>query len=140
MTPSALKALIQSDQTALDHFTAGRHAACASRCSEIAPKLRTPVAADVIQRASSLSGSWAKIVLARESAATPADIKSVCVTFLDWIDKGRTIDFDLPQVKAMLAALVAANLVTQAEADALDAAANASQVFSTDDVQAAMRS
>lgn len=140
MTPSALKTLIQSDQTALDHYNAGRHAACASRCSEIAPKLRTPVAADVIQRASSLSGSWAKIVLARESASTPAEIKGVCVTFLDWIDKGRTIDFYLPQVKAMLAALVSANLVTQSEADALDAAANTAQVFSTDDVQAAMRS
>jgi len=140
MTPSQLKTLIQSDQTALNYYNAGQHAQCAARCGEIAPKVRVPVAADVIQRASSLSGSWAKIVLARESASTPADIKGVCVTFLDWIDKGRTIDFDLPQVKAMLAALVAASLVTQTEADALDAAASVSQQFSTDDVQTAMRS
>jgi len=138
LTPQQLKQLIESDTEASEHYAAGRHAACAARCSVIAPTIRVQVAADTIQREASLSGSWAKIVLARESTATPVELKGVCITLLDWVDKGRTIDFDLPQVQGMLAALVAANIVPQSEADALNASASVPQTFTTDDIQQAM--
>ena len=136
MTPSELITLIQSDQTALDHFTAGRDAQCAERCSEIAPTLRKPVPADSIQRAASLSGSWAKIVIARESATTPDQIRGVCITFLDWIKASRPIDFDLSEVQQMLGGLVLSGLVTQQQAEELSAMGNTPQVITANEVSA----
>lgn len=136
MTPSALKALIQSDQTALGHFTAGRDVQCAERCTQIAPTLRASVSADSIQRAASLSGAWAKIVLARESSDTPPENKGVCITFLDWIKAARPIDFDLPEVQQMLGGLVQAGLVTETQAGELSAMGNTPQVITTDEVSA----
>ncbi len=39
MTTDELKALIESDQTARDHFAAGRDLQCAERCTDIAPQV-----------------------------------------------------------------------------------------------------
>ena len=139
MTPAELKTLIESDSEALTHWNAGRHVACAARCSEIAPTVRRLVTADEIQLHASKNGTWATITLARESAETPLQIKGVCITFLDWIKSGRAVDFDLPEVQAMVAGLIASTLVTQQQADELDAMADEKQVFTTDDVEQAMR-
>jgi hypothetical protein len=139
MNPSELKTLIESDSEALAHWNAGRHAACAARCSVIAPVIRQPVDGGLIQKIASMNGVWAKITLARESAETPDQIKGICITFLDWVRKDWRIDFDLPEVEAMLGGLLQSGLVTAEEVAALYAAANVPQVFTTDDVQEAMK-
>lgn len=138
MTPAELKTLIESDSEALAHWNAGRHAACAARCGNIAPTVRRLVTADEIQLHASKNGTWAAITLARESDETPLQIKGVCITFLDWIKSGRAVDFDLPEVQGMVAGLIASTLVTEQQADELDAMANEKQSFTTDDVQQAM--
>lgn len=138
MTPAELKTLIESDQQALAHWNAGRHAACAARCGDIAPAVRRLVTADEIQLHASKNGTWAAITLARESDETPLQIKGVCITFLDWIKSGRAVDFDLPEVQQMVGGLIQSTLVSQEQADQLDAMANESQTFTTDDVQQAM--
>lgn len=140
MTPAELKALIESDATALEHYQAGRHAACAARCADIAPPVRRVVPAADVQYQAALCGVWAKINLARESSQTPDQVKGICITFLDWIRAGRPLDLDMPEVVTMMAGLQAAGVVTEPDCESLDALANVPQVFSTDDVQQAMRS
>lgn len=139
MTPSELKTLIESDPAALSLYQAGRLAACADRCSVVAPPFRRSVEASEIQRHASLSGAWAKIVLARESDQTPSELRAVCITFLDWVAKDWPINFDLSQVQQMLGGLVQAGLVTSEQAAELTALGNYPQVFSTDDILAAMK-
>jgi len=139
VTPATLKTLIESDQQALAHWNAGRHAACAARCGDIAPTVRRLVTADEIQLHASKNGTWAAITLARELDETPLQIKGVCITFLDWIKSGRAVDFDLPEVQQMVGGLIQSTLVSQEQADQLDAMADESQTFTTDDVQQAMR-
>jgi hypothetical protein len=136
MTTDELKALIESDQTASDHFAAGRDIQCAERCTEIAPTIREPVDGGLVQKIASINGVWAKIVLARESSETPAPIKGICITFLDWVRKDWRIDFDLPEVQAMLGGLIQSGLVTEQEVAVLDAAADTPQTITVDEVSA----
>lgn len=139
MTPAELKSLIQSDLEASDHWLAGRHAACANRCAEIAPLVRAPVPCDVVRREASLSGAWAAITLAsREASPAPPQIKGICLTFLDWVIASPTLDFDLPEVQSMSGGLVAAGLISQQQLDALSAMMNLPQNFTTNDIQQAM--
>lgn len=134
MTTDELKALIESDQTARDHFAAGRDVQCADRCTAIAPTIRQPVDGGLVQKIASMNGVWAKIVLAREFAETPPQIKGICITFLDWVRKDWRIDFDLPEVQAMLAGLIQSGLVTEQEVAVLDAAADTPQTITVDEV------
>jgi len=138
MTNAELKALIESDAEASQCWADRRDAACAARCSVIAPVVRQPVDGGLIQKIASMNGVWAKITLARESSDTPAQIKGICITFLDWVRKDWRIDFDLPEVQQMLGGLIQSGLVTEQEVAVLDAAANVAQTFTTDDVQQAM--
>jgi hypothetical protein len=136
MTNAELKALIESDQTASDHFAAGRDLQCAERCTAIATTVRMPVPAADIQYDAAINGVWAAITIARESAETPQQIKGICITFLDWIKSGRPIDFDMPQVQQMLGGLVMSGLVTQEQAEALADRANTPQTITVDEVSA----
>jgi hypothetical protein len=136
MTNAELKALIESDSVALAHFSASRDQLCAERCSVIAPTIRVPVPAADIQYDASVNGVWANITLARESADTPLQIKGICLTFLDWIKSGRPIDFDMVEVQAMLAGLVAAGLVTSQQAINMDAQATVGQTFTASQISA----
>jgi hypothetical protein len=138
MIPEELRSLIESDPEASAHYAAGRHAACAERCRVIAPAIRQPVDGGQIQKIASMNGVWAKITLARESAETPAQIKGICITFLDWVRKDWRIDFDFPEVQQMLGGLIQSGLVTEQEVSVLDSAANTPQTFTTDDIQRAM--
>lgn len=139
MDLSELRTLVELDEQALAHYGAGRLAACAERCGAIATPLRRSIDASEIQKHASLSGAWAKIVLARESAQTPAEVRGVCLTFLDWIRKDWPIDFDLPEVQAMLGALVQAGLVTAEQAEELNSLGDYPQTFTTDEILAAMK-
>jgi hypothetical protein len=138
MTTEELKTLIQSDEEASQYWADRRDAACAARCSVIAPPVRKPVPAADIQYDAALNGVWAGITIARESSETPQQIRGICITFLDWIKSGRPIDFDMPEVQQMLGGLVLSGLVTQEQADALALRADTPQTFTTDDVQQAM--
>lgn len=135
MTPAELKTLIESDSVALAHFVASRDQFCAERCVAIAPTIRVPVDGGEIQKIASMNGVWAKITLARESVETPAQIKGICITFLDWVSKGWRIDFDLPEVQVMLGGLVQSGLVTALEVAELDAAANQTQTVTALEVE-----
>lgn len=136
MNIEQLKTLIESDAEAAAHFAASRDQLCAERCSVIAPTIRVPVPAADIQYDASVNGVWANITLARESADTPLQIKGICLTFLDWIKSGRPIDFDMVEVQAMLAGLVAAGLVTAQQAVDMDAQATVGQTFTASQISA----
>jgi hypothetical protein len=135
VTPKDLKSLIESDAEAKEHFTAGRDVQCAERCIAIAPPIRGPVPCDYVRREASLSGAWAAITLAsRETSPAPAQIKGICLTFLDWVMNSPTLDFDLAQVKVMAGGLVAAGLISQEQLDELSAMMNRPQTVTTDEV------
>jgi len=138
MPPEQLKTLIDSDAAATASAAIGADAECAARCSVIAAHVRQPVTAADVQYTASVNGVWATITLARESAATPDQIKGICITFLDWIRSGRAIDFDMPQVQLMLGGLIQSGLVTQAQADTLNAQGSVARVITADQVSAAM--
>jgi hypothetical protein len=140
MTPEELKILIESDATAAAAATAEDWVACAAQCGIIAPTIRVPVPSLDVRREASLSGVWATMVLAsRESSAATDEVKGICITFIDWIDHSSTLDFDLPQVQAMAAGLVAAGICTQAQYDDLSALGDQSQTFSALECRVAMR-
>jgi len=138
MTPTELLALIDSDSVASALAVAGDDAGCAARCVQIATPVRVPVAADTIKYSAVTSLSWAKIKLARDSAASPVELRMICISFIDWVDSGRTINFDLPLVQGMLARLIAAGLVDQAVADQMIAMQSVPQTITANDVSAAM--
>ncbi len=73
-------------------------------------------------------GYWPSLIEAREST-TPA-VRGLAITVLAWIDDQsgtiQSVDMDRPAVVTMRAALVQAGIVTQAQADALSALADAS--------------
>lgn len=136
MNTEQLKTLIESDSEATAHFAAGRDLQCAERCTAIAPTIRQPVDGGLVQKIASMNGVWAKIVLARESSETPAPIKGICITFLDWVRKDWRIDFDLPEVQTMLGGLIQSGLVTEQEVAVLDAAADTAQTITPAEVSA----
>jgi len=135
---SELRILIESDAQASQHWADRRDAACAERCSAIAPKARRMVTAREIQVFSLTNGTWAAIKLAREHAETPLQVKGACITFIDLVDAGINIDFTLAEVQTATATLVSAGLVTLEQAADLEAIGYESQIFTTDDVQKAM--
>lgn len=83
--------------------------------------VRRPVPTWRIKLAAIEGGYYAALVLA-ERADNP-----LAISVLSWIDDPsiQTCDMDLPSVQFMLAGLVQASLVTQPQADALDALADA---------------
>lgn len=89
--------------------------------------VRRPVPTWLVRQAAIENGYWPALVEAREST-TPA-IRGLAITVLAWIDDQsgviQTVDMDRPAVVQMRAALVAAGIVTQAQADALSALADA---------------
>ena len=140
MTPEQLTTLIESDATAAAAATAEDWAACAAQCGAVAPTVRVPAPASDVRREASLSGVWATMALAsRESSLATDEVKGICITFVDWIDHSSTLDFDLPQVQAMAAGLVAAGICTQAQYDDLSALGDQSQTFTALECRVAMR-
>lgn len=68
------------------------------------------------------NGYWAAIIMGCENTA-PVEVRGVAISAKDWIDDpsgkiGHT-DMDLPSTQALLAGLVTATLMTQAQADSL---------------------
>ena len=119
MNSSELQSLIESDQEAGNLFATGNDRACAVRCSAIAPKVSRAVPALELKRQASLTGVWARIVIARENPETPVEVKGVLITFLDWIKDGNALDFSLPAVQQMAGGLVQAGLLSSDELDGI---------------------
>ena len=90
--------------------------------------VRRPVPTWAIRQAAIEGGYWVSLLDARESST--AAVRSLALSVLAWIDDQsgtiQTVDLDRPAVVAMRAALVQAGIVTQAQADALSALADAS--------------
>lgn len=138
MTPSELLTLIEGDTLANQLATAGDDAGCALRCIQIAPHVRVPVTADSLKYAAVTSLAWAKIKLARDNPNTPTELKIACISFIDWVDSGRTMNLDLPLVQGMLAGLIAAELVDRSVAEEMTASQSVPQVITANDVSTAM--
>jgi hypothetical protein len=135
MTPQEIKTLIQSDTVAMQLLNAREDQLCAERVNAIAPPRRELVPAADLQYYSAVNGIWARLRLAIVSEATPDLIKGVCITFVDWVEAGRPIDLDHPQVAQMLGALVGAGLVTTEQQTAIMALANRPQTVSAIEIE-----
>jgi hypothetical protein len=90
--------------------------------------VRRPVPTWAIRQAAIEGGYWVSLLDARESST--AAVRALAISVLAWIDDQsgtiQTVDLDRPAVVAMRAALVSAGIVTQQQADALSALADAS--------------
>lgn len=90
--------------------------------------VRRPVPTWLVRQAAIEAGYWPSLVEARES--TTPQLRALAITVLAWIDDQsgtiQSVDMDRPAVVAMRAALVQSGIVTQAQADALSALADAS--------------
>lgn len=90
--------------------------------------VRRPVPTWLVRQAAIEGQYWPALIEAREST-TPA-VRALAITVLAWIDDQsgaiQTVDMDRPTVVQMRASLVAAGIVTQAQADALSALADTS--------------
>ena len=90
--------------------------------------VRRPVPTWQVRQTAIESGYWPSLIEAREST-TPA-VRALAITVLAWIDDQsgtiQSVDMDRPAVVGMRAALVAAGICSQAQADALSALADAS--------------
>lgn len=89
--------------------------------------VRRPVPTWAVRQAAIEGGFWASLT---DAAASPVDaVRRLAVNVLAWIDDQsgtvQTVDMDRPSVVAMRAALVAAGICTQSQADALNALADA---------------
>jgi hypothetical protein len=90
--------------------------------------VRRPVPTWMVRQTAIEAGYWPALVEAREST-TPA-VRALAITVLAWIDDQsgtiQSVDMDRPAVVGMRAALVAAGICSQAQADALSALADQS--------------
>ncbi len=90
--------------------------------------VRRPVPTWAIRQAAIEGGYWVSLLDARQSST--AAVRALAISVLAWIDDQsgtiQTVDLDRPAVVAMRGALVQAGIVTQAQADALSALADAS--------------
>lgn len=90
--------------------------------------VRRPVPTWLVRQTAIEGGYWPALIEAREST-TPA-IRALAITVLAWIDDQsgtiQSVDMDRPAVVNMRAALVAAGICSQPQADALSALADAS--------------
>jgi hypothetical protein len=96
------------------------------------------VPADDLRYESMLAMSWGAMRVKATDAAVPQSVRALCHQFIDQVQAGRPIDFALPQVGAMLAAMVQTEIVSQATADAIIARSWTQQTITANDVSAAM--
>ena len=137
MTPTDLWTLIQSDTQAKAFVDAGNDRDCAVRCSEIAPVIRKPVPAELVQRIASLNGLWGMLKIAALNQSLSNPPRGAAVSFVDWIERGAELDTDNQSVKAMAATLIEYSLATANQFAEISAAGNVPQVITADQVSEA---
>ena len=137
MAPTDLWTLIQSDAQAKAYASAGNDRDCAVRCSEIAPVIRKPVPAELVQRIASLNGLWGMLKIAALNQSLSNPPRGAALSFIDWIERGAELDTDNASVQAMAATLIEYSLATANQFAEISAAGNASQVITADQVSEA---
>jgi hypothetical protein len=137
MAPTDLWTLIQSDTQAKAYADAGNDRGCAARCSEIAPTIRKPVPAELVQRIASLNGLWGMLKIAALNPSLSNPPRGAAVSFVDWVERGSELDTDNDAVKAMAAILIAYSLATADQFAEISAAGNAPQTITADQVSEA---
>ena len=89
--------------------------------------VRRPVPTWLIRQAAIEGGFWPALVEARDG--TQPQVRALAISVLAWIDDQsgtiQTIDLDRPSAAAMLGAIVAAGIATQAQAEAISALGDA---------------
>ena len=134
MAPTDLWTLIQSDTQAKAYADAGNDRDCAVRCSEIAPAIRQPVPAELVQRIASLNGLWGMLKIAALNPSLSNPPRGAAVSFVDWIERGAELDTDNQSVKAMAATLIEYSLATVNQFAEISAAGNTPQVITAEQV------
>jgi hypothetical protein len=113
-----------SDELARPEYAALSDDAAAAAINARTVTIRRPVETWRIRQAAIEAGYWATLVQARDVPATQA----LALNVLAWIDDQsgviQSVDMDRPAAVAMRAALVAAGICTQNQADALAALAD----------------
>jgi hypothetical protein len=136
MTPTDLWALIQSDTQAFAAYVISDDDACAARCSEIAPTIRKPVPAELVQRIASLSGLWGMLKIAAMNQSLSNPPRGAAVSFVDWVECGAELDTDNQSVKVMAATLIEYSLATASQFAEISAAGNVQQIITQQQVGA----
>jgi hypothetical protein len=123
MNLTALAAKIRDPQ-----FAGLSDQALADAVNALRVTVRRPVPTWLVRQAAIEGGYWPLLIEARES--TTPQLRALAITVLAWVDDQsgtiQTVDMDRSAVVAMRTALVQAGIVTQAQADALSALADAS--------------
>jgi len=123
MTLSVLAAKIRDPQ-----FAGLSDQPLADAINALRVSVRRPVPTWLVRQSAIEGGYWPALVEARES--TTPQLRALAITVLAWVDDQsgtiQTVDMDRPAVVAMRTALVQAGIVTQPQADALSALADAS--------------
>ncbi len=99
--------------------------------------IRMPVAAERVQAAAIASGLWAIVKIASQNTGLPNPPRGAAMSFVDWIEAGRPIDMDGGTVQGVGAVLLAYNLATQDQLDALQVLADNPQTITQQQVGAA---
>ena len=90
--------------------------------------VRRPVPTWLVRQTAIEGGYWPALIEARQS--TTQAVRALAITVLAWIDDQsgtiQTVDMDRPAALQMRASLVQAGIMTQPQADALSALADAS--------------
>jgi len=95
------------------------------------------VAAERVQAAAIASGLWAIVKIAAQNVGLPNPPRGAAMSFVDWIEAGRPIDMDGGTVQGVGAVLLAYNLATQDQLDALQVLADNPQTITQQQVGAA---
>jgi hypothetical protein len=115
------------DELARDAYAGLDDQAAAAAINARRVTIRRPVPTWLVRQAAIEGGFWPALVEAR-SAASP-HTRALAISCLAWIDDQsgtiQTIDLDRPSVVAMLSSLVAAEIATTAQADAVRALGDA---------------
>ena len=136
MTPTELKALIESDDTAAALLLAANDAGCADRCNQIAPAKQRRVPNIEIKRHAILSGYWPPVTIASERETQNAQLRGLALSVGAWInDVNATTDFELPEVQAMIDGLVTAGLMTAEQSASLLALGYEPEVITAQEVE-----
>lgn len=140
VTDAALYAAIQADPTAAAFAATGCDASCAERLRAILPPVQGEVSARDLLVWGASSGARA-VVEAHTTDATAigsTTVGAVCLSVLDLIRFGGSLDTARPENQAMLAGLVTAGVFTQPQVDALNALGQSPAAVSADDVSRVM--
>ena len=80
-------------------------------------EVQVPVTIHALKQYAIFGGFWAKLKSGRSSPVQ--NVADLCMSVIDWIEDARvqSVDVSMPEVQAMIGALVAAQIMTQQQAD-----------------------